>query len=460
MEELFASITKALGASFTLIPFLAMLIFGLLVPSIVFQIYSKFTLGLVLIFLIYIFDTMLMGAGSFQFGITIYYTDIVLVLISVAAVLRLLFAKDFPLRHPAWLIISVIFFVNLAIGLPTNGSAAGVQARGDFYALAAALYTMSFKMDEKRLQNVFNGLALTAIIFIGLAVYRWVVFYTPITSLLPEGGVYNIDGPMRVVYSDGALVIAQVLLAGLFYSELARGFAIAKYISYVLLATLLALQHRSVWLATIVGIFARFIIGKSKNSNKSKQLLLLVGVMLLIMIPVLMSDKLSGVTQQVASSAERGVKGEGTGSARLYNWKATIDKWYNSGLKSILIGPEYGGDRTRLVENSKGEVTKINYGTHNQYVEMLTSYGLVGFIAYIWVTCHLLSSLYRLQLKSDRIELAEYLLLILIIQSTFYVAYGWNYLQTMLIGVSVSYIATNTNKKSPFNRNIYQVKAR
>jgi hypothetical protein len=265
---------------------------------------------------------------------------------------------------------------------------------------------------------------------------------------------------MRVVYSDGALVIAQTLLAGLFYSELAWGFTIAKYISYVLLASLLALQHRSVWLATIVGIFTRFIVGKSKSSNKGKQLLILAGIFLLIMIPVLMSDKLSGVTQEVATSAESGIKGEGTGQARIDNWKATIEKWYGGGVKTILIGPAYGGDRTRIVENSNGKVTKITFGTHNQYVEMLTSYGLIGFMAYCWVTWHLLTGLYRLLIKGFNAEVTEYLFILLIIQSTFYVAYGWNYLQSMLFGVAISYVALNTTKVSKFNSNIDQTKAR
>jgi hypothetical protein len=460
MEELVNYFNTLLSGAYSVAPFLLMIAFGFGVPVIVFHIYSKFAIGLVMILFIYILDTFLIGSGSFQLGITIYYTDIVLVLISIAAVLRLLFAKEFTLKHPAWLIISAIFLVNLAIGLPTNGSVAGVQARGDFYALAAALYAMSFRMDAKRLQQAFNGLALTAIIFIGLAVYRWVVFYTPITILLPEGGVYNIDGPMRVVYSDGALIIAQTLLAGLFYSELARGFAIAKYISYLLLAALLALQHRSVWLATIVGVFARFIIGKSQSTNKGKQLLMLLGILLLIMIPVLMSDKLSGVTQQVATSAERGIKGEGTGQARINNWKATIEKWYGGGLKTILIGPAFGGDRTRLIENSKGKITEITFGTHNQYVEMLTSYGLIGIFAYFWVTWYLLSGLYRLLTKGVNAEVTEYLLLLLIIQSTFYVAYGWNYFQTMFFGVAISYLALNTSKVSKFKNNIYQTKAK
>lgn len=437
-----------------------MLILGLAVPAIVVQIYSKFTFGLVMIFFIYILDTFLMGSGSFQFGITIYYTDIVLVLVAIAAVLRLLFAKEFPLRPSAWLIICTIFFANLAIGLPTNGSAAGVQARDDFYALATALYIMSFKMDAKRLQQVFNGLAFTAMIFIGLAIYRWVVFYTPITSLLPDDGVYNIDGPMRVVYSDGALVIAQVLLAGLFYSELARGFAITKYISYVLLAALLALQHRSVWLATIVGIFARFIIGKSKNGNKGKQLLMLIGIFLLIITPALMSNKLSSITQQVTSSAQSGVKGEGTGQARIDNWKATIEKWYNGGVKTVLIGPAFGEDKTRVVEDSKGKSIEITFGTHNQYVEILTSYGLIGLMAYFWVIWYLLIGLYRLLLKGVNESLTEYLLLILVMQSTFYVAYGWNYMQTMLVGVAISYIAVNSINISNLNTNSPNIKAK
>lgn len=429
------------GLAYTVLPFLIVFLLGIGIPALLVLLYSRFVVGLVMVAGIFLVEKLYMGSGAIYIGFAFYYTDFVLGVVAFIAVMRLLFAQDFPLRHRGWLLFCVVFGVDLMMGLATNGSTAGVQARPSFYFIAATLYAMSFPMDGQRIRQVFNALSWIAFILVILAVYRWVVYYTPITDLLPEGGVYNIDGPMRVIYSDSSLVVADVFVAGLFFSGVAYGFTIARFLGPVLFCVTLALQHRSVWLAALVGVLVRLMLGRSKSGSLTSQLLLLCGIIVVTTLPMLLSDKFSEVTNEVSMSASKALNGESTTGARWNNWKATIDVWAHGGIKTILIGPSFGGDTTRIVENGSSGSIKITYEAHNFYVEMLTYFGVIGLLALLTVIWYVVSGLYRIHRDGRGGVEAEVLLVLIAMQLAFYVAYGSEYLQSIVFGVALSYVA-------------------
>lgn len=434
-------ISFLVGVAFTVLPFLIVFVLGLSIPALVVLLYSRFAVGLVMIVGMFLVDWLFMGSGAINIGFTFYYTDFVLGLVAFVAVIRLVVARDFPLRHQGWLLFSVVFCMNLMIGLATHGSTAGVQARPDFYFLAATLYAMSFPMDAQRLRHVFNALSWAAFILVILTVYRWVVYYMPITDLLPEDGVYNVDGPMRVIVSSCALVIADVFVAGLFFSGVARGFTLAKYMGPILFGVTLALQHRSVWLAAMAGVLMRLMLGRSKSGSATSQLLLLGGIIAVTAMPMLLSDKLSGVTEEVGMSANRALNGESTTGARWNNWKATIDLWEHAGIKTVLLGHNYGADTTRVVENGASGFIKITHAAHNFYVETLTSFGVLGLLAFLSAIWYVVRGLYRIHRDGRGGVEAEVLLVLMAMQLAYYVAYGSDYLQSILFGVAFSYVA-------------------
>ena len=89
-----------------------------------------------------------------------------------------------------------------------------MAARGDFYALAAASYAMSFTMGQRELQQLYRTLTWAALVLLVLTLYRWLVFYLPIKSLLPPVGIYNNDGEIRVVWANAALLMAEAAVLG------------------------------------------------------------------------------------------------------------------------------------------------------------------------------------------------------------------------------------------------------
>lgn len=438
----------ALSYLFMAIPFVVMLGLGLLLPMLLVLCYSRYGVGLAVIAGMFVIDALLIYGGGLHLGINLFYTDFALVLIAMAAGLRLLFAADFPLRQRAWMVFCAAICLSLALGLVSYGSGAGVSVRNYFYFMVAGLYGMSFPMDAQRVRVTLNALVAVAAALMVLTVYRWVVYYTPITMLLPPGGNYNADGPIRVIKSNEALILAEVLLGGLFFAATARGLQVAQWLSPLLLGGVLTLQHRSVWLAALVGGLTRFLVVRSNRSSTVSQFLLVVAIVGITSIPMIFSEKLLGLTEQVQSSAERALKGGDTTGERFSNWKSLIELWYQGGAKSIVIGQSFGADSSRYVEDERGHEKKIKYFAHNLYVQTLYNTGLVGLTAMLAAFAYVVRGLYRLNRDGVGGTETQVLLVLMVMQMAYYVPYGTDYLQGLLFGVALSYVAVHSPRKA------------
>lgn len=444
----------ALQIAFVSMPFVVMLGLGLLLPALLVLCYSRYGFGLAVIAGMFVIEAMLMYVGGLYVGIRLYYTDFAMLLIAAAAGLRLLFAQDFPLRHWAWLVFGLTVCLSLALGLASFGTAAGVSARGYFYFVATALYGMSFPMDARRVRFTLNALVAVAVTLLLLTAYRWVVYYTPIAALLPPGGAYNIDGAIRVIKSNEALVLGQVLVVALFMATAARGLVIARWLSPLLLGVVLVLQHRSVWLATLVGAMTRFFLVRTHRASTGSQLLLAAAIVGVTALPMALSDRLAGVAEQVQHSAERALKGRDTTAERFSNWKSMLQLWYQGGAKSIVIGQSFGSDSSRYVETEEGGARKINYYAHNLYVQTLYNTGLVGLIAMLTAFAYVAHGLYRMNRESAGGVEAQVLLVLVAIQMAYYVPYGTDYLQSLLFGVALSYVAMRRSQRASAPANV------
>ncbi|MBC7481817.1 MAG: O-antigen ligase family protein [Rhizobacter sp.] len=433
---------SALFTLFQAMPYVAALALGLLVPILGVLCYSHFGAGLAVVAGMFAIEALWMFVGAIQLGIKVYYTDFALLFIAVIALLRLLAAKDVPRWHWAWGLYTLAFVVSLGTGLVAFGSGAGVQARGYFYSVAAGSYAMSFAIDERRVKLLLNAMVAMALLILCICVYRWIVYYTPITELLPEEGVYNTDGAIRVVRSHEAMVLGQVFVIGLFFASMSRGALLGRVFAPVVLACVLALQHRSVWLAVLVGVLTGLFVARSRSGSRLGQVLLLAGIVALTALPMAVSDKFSSVTDQVTGSANRAVDGDGSVGERLDNWKGMIALWAAGGPRSIAIGQSFGSDATRYVRDKvRGGEHKIEYYAHNHYVQTLYNLGLVGLASFLAAAAYAVVGLYRRCACPEGDRAAEVLLTLLVMQLAYYVPYGTDYLQSVILGVAIAYVA-------------------
>lgn len=423
-------------------PYVAALALGVLLPALGVLCYSHLAAGMAVIVGMYAIEALWMTVGGLQLGITIYYTDFALLFIAVVAVLRLLGASDTPRWHWGWTIYVLAFLVSLATGILAFGSGAGVQARAYFYSVAAGSYAMSFSLGPRQVRLLLDMMLAVAVLLLGICVYRWIVYYTPIPDLLPPEGVYNEDGAIRVVRSFEAMVLGQVFIAGLLFASFSRSAMLARFIAPLTLAGVLALQHRSVWLAVLVGVMAGLFVARSRSGSKLGQVLLLAGIVGVTVLPMAFSSQLSGVTDQVQGSADRAVSGDGSVGERFDNWQGLIKLWAAGGPRSILIGQSFGSDATRYVQDKvHGGEHKIEYFAHNHYVQTLFNLGLVGLAGFVCLAWYAVRGLYRRSSSAEGDPCAETLLTLLLMQLAYYVPYGTDYLQSVLLGLCVAYVA-------------------
>lgn len=433
---------SSLFALMSAMPYVAALVLGVAVPMLAVICYSNVGAGLAVVFVMFGIEALWMTVGGFQLGIRLYYTDLALVFIAAIALLRLLTARDTPRWHWAWGVYTAVFLVSLCTGVVSYGSGAGVQARGYFYSVAAGSYAMSFAIEPRHVRQIMNWLLGLSVLLLCICAYRWVVYYTPISELLPEGGTYNADGAIRVIRSFEAVVLGQLFVASVFFAAVARSLMVARVLSPLVLAGVLALQHRSVWLAVIVGAMAGLLIARSRSGSRVGQLLLIAGIVAVTALPMAFSDRLSGVSDQVAGSADRAVSAEGSVGERLDNWQGLVKLWAGGGPRSIVLGQSFGSDATRYVRDKvRGGEHKIEYFAHNHYVQTLFNMGLLGLGAFLVLAVYATRGLYRLCADKNGDPVAETLLTLLVMQLAYYVPYGTDYLQSVILGVAIAYVA-------------------
>ncbi len=426
---------------FTTLPYLFAAGLGLALPMLVVALYNHFSVGLALICLTSFLDSANLSQPYARVGLVLYPADLQMVLVGAAGGLRWLFSKDLPRRHGAWVALALVFFTGLALGLAKNGTAAGVQARPDYYAIAAATYAMSFPIGRREIRRMVIGLTLVALALLLLSCYRWVVYFTPIRDLLPAGGAYNPDGATRVVGSNFALLLAEAAVVGVFFGATRLGAMGARLLSAALLAGVIALQHRSVWLAGIAGVLMSLVVARAQRVPLWQQLALGLAMLATASAPLLLSQTLS---DQVQHSAARALAGQDTVNARFNNWQATIEQWAAEGPRALALGRLPGSDSVRYVESERGAAERVAYGAHNQYVTVLTSAGLIGFAAFTLVFGYVLRGLWRLcQARDDDSPPSALLLVLVVMQLVYYVAYAVDFMQYLVLGMALAWVAAH-----------------
>ena len=429
----------AISYAYVSAPFLIALFLGLLIPAIIVTAYSRLWCGLSLACVAWLGEIVNLSGPLFNIGLSIFPADLPIAMLATSTLFRWVFIKDTPKRSWAWLLLLAVFALNLVLGLATNGTAAGVQARPEFYSLVAASYMMSFRIEQAEFSALFKAMIVSGFMVIALCLYRWAVYYGNITYLLPPGGTYNIDGAIRVVPSNAALLLAQLAIVGLFFRSSTTNMTTSRWLAPFALACVLVLQHRSVWLAGIVAFLLCFSLNRAQKAPLWQQIFISLAIVVTAAAPISLNTDLS---TQLRSSAQRAISGQDTVSDRFQNWNSTLQAWINDGPSAIAIGRLAGSDTRRTVQDALGQSREITYGAHNHYVSTLSSLGLLGLLSYLFVLVTNINSL-KLIAKKSCAESSNAALFIILIgsQVAYYVAYGTDTMQYLVMGASIAWIS-------------------
>ena len=338
----------------------------------------RFEFGIGLLLIAFLLDTLFMQEmPGLDLGVWVYPQDVINCLLLSAAAVRLLLCQA-RLRRARWIGILLLGMFLLAFlrGLPLYSlKAVGNETRSFLPFLAALVYFSSFKYDRRRQARLIAIWLAGSVVFGILTFFRWIAG-TLGWGIANQWQAVVGEGSMRVIPSPHALYLGTAFFFSLYQYYTNSGSIWQRRLFLVLGPMLVLLQHRTVWIAVILGLLwlcardarfrTRFAVGVAAS--------LVVGALLTL----LLFGSWGGSTQR---SLQRSASDTGTFAWRIEGWKALLAE--RAAPETLLIGQPFGTSFERQV----GEGT-ISVSPHNFYLQTLIQFGIPGvlllFGLYVW----------------------------------------------------------------------------
>lgn len=398
----------------------------------------RFEAGAGLVLIAVLLDAILLNEmPGVDIGVWIYPKDVIFCFLLSAAVIRLLLWQG-QLRRARWIGILLVcmFLLAFARGLPLYSlKAVGNETRGFFPFFATLMYFSAFKYDRRR-QSRLISIWLAGSVALGiLTTFRWIATNFGL-SIANQWAAAVGEGSMRVIHCAHAFYLATAFFFSLYLYYTNSGSTWQRRLFLLLGPVLILLQHRTVWIAIILGMLwlyardarfrTRFAIGVSAA--------LVVGVLLTLLL-------FGSQGESTQRSLQRSASDTGTFSWRVEGWKALLAE--KAPAETLLIGQPFGAGFDR---HMGGGI--LSASAHNFYLETLIQFGIPGvlllFGLYVW-------SIGRLR-REPRIPLYPDFRLwqaFLVMHLSYSVTYSVNYDQAVLLAIVVSVLSDSPQAVSP-----------
>lgn len=307
-------------------------------------------------------------------GATLYLADGLFAAVACATLIEL-FLRNGSLSIYGWpfLLLATAVILSVARGLLIYDlQRVANESRSFFYflsGLAFVLIVLRERLTGTDMIRLAAGLSLAAtalalvrIAYRGIGTSQGVVLST---------GEY-VDA--RAVDAATALLIAQGLwlLPALARATSRRWFA---RVTPLVAVVVTVLQHRSVWVATAVGLLASLVSSSSVRRSLLAKAPLLIGLVGLLAV-VLAAGGLQGSVSEIVASSQGAVAQRSTFTGRVDGWRVLLADPRVQGPVARIFGLPSGTGYAREVG---GQI--INYQPHNFYVQLVLRGGLLAVIA-------------------------------------------------------------------------------
>lgn len=321
-------------------------------------------------------DLFEIGTGGLNIGFSLYINDALSIAVLGTGFLTLKrYHKKFPRDAVPCFALFALIALSFSRGISPFGlKAAGNSARDLFYfvtpAFAIMLLRPAFRLDAVRLARWIEwaGFFLSAV-----ALLRW-------AGLLPMP-VSLADDFREVVRSLNANEASIVCLA--FISEIYLQF-LERRSSWrwvgigIFGAVIIALQHRSVWVATAAGL--AWLAFRTVRLFRARWVAFgTTACIVLCVIMVSAPRVLKSVRELATVNVQETEKEDSTWAWRVAGYEVAADRLFASEPVNILIGPPAGWAADLMSEDVASTII------HSRYVEVLAYYGIVGFaVLLLW----------------------------------------------------------------------------
>jgi len=369
--------------------------------------------------------------SALQIGLNLSPVDFYSLLLGGVLTIRLL-AGHLPAQDRVvrlWLLMAVVWVLLFLVGLVKFKTAAGLEFRSTFYMLVSVLYLMSFRIKEEQVGRIFRALYIAALALALLAIYRWGSYVMGVF-----GPWFDPVTPLRVLDSSATLVIAVAMLPGLamWMGLNARRLGM-MYTAPLLLLVVMALGHRTVWVATLAALGAAWWLAGRKRKGNQTGLLVPLGVGSLVLVSLFALAPQSTVTHEFQRSVAETQQKNSTLAWRVDSWKSLVDDWVAGGPLVWPAGKPFGSGTRRYIE-SQGMETSVS--AHSHYVSLLIRGGILALFAYVAAQIVVLRRLLSRPVAAPDWLGGELPSLFIIANMVFAISYGPDYIQAYFLGLA------------------------
>ena len=379
---------------------------------------------------------LLLGVYGIGLAINLYADDVAcLVLLSAGACVALRTTRFS--RGRCWPVFTLfaLVLINLARGASEFGlKSAGNGSRSLTYlivpSVAVILLRPALRVSAQHLALWLAGLGCALTIVAGC---RWAGTLPIPEQVLDDFGSRAV---VRVLPAEYGHLIGQALLA-IVALQLIRGVRWWKVGIAGMLATItLALQHRSVWAATVVGLM--WLAAGSFRSSQKRWFQLVGTICIGLTVAVLALSTTGGIDRVellVRTNLNETQQQDSTWSWRVGGFTEAMDRLFSSDTSEIVFGPPSGRD----LGSDASSMASVYI--HSRYVETLAHYGVLGgLLLLIWLVAvarKVGAGWVRARSWESRPTTVEttFLQALLLSQLTYFVAYSGGLIQGGVIGL-------------------------
>src|SRR5450830_1716178 len=436
-----------LSAFFTIIPFVVVMLLAFAICISFVWFINSATAAIGLMVAIFLLETASLTPLALHLGLWLYPPDLFVLLLLPGFIYRLVILKKFGAIPRAWWALGFVQMILFAWGLASFGTGAGVDYRPHFYVWLGAAYLATFDYDDAWARRFLKFFIIMGVGVCIIAYFRWIMgavdykFQRELLQLDSTG-----VGFQRVAAAGPMFITACAMLVAAYQAITNRTKPMAWILVLLFGFTILAMQHRSVWMATFAGIMALgWALSRVRSGVGSKFLSMGLGLGLLLLV-IVASGKFGGAVDSVQQQAERGISTtSGTFAGRVDGWQSLLKMWVDSHSPvTYLVGKPFGGGYERYQLGSAG-AQKVGYMPHNYYVHLLYRGGLIGLCAYLWVVVQSMKVLLA-RMKSKQDDIAPLLFAMLVSQLVYFIPYELDYAQMILLGLLLSMISSERKK--------------
>lgn len=295
------------------------------------------------------------------FGFNVYPEDLITILLA-AEFFSSLIDKKFNslLSHTHFRRAGKFYLLQCCFGLFFWIYSVGLQSAVVSWresVLSSFLILYCFSTNQWITFDYLHSLVISASFFLSILIFIKIIVYGigDYSELNPITGLTE-----RAATSSGALFLLLALWLVVVANKI-RGLKLFLF-ALLLVIEILLLQHRSVWIAAIVGVF--YLILRAKESSFRKKGL---GISLLL-IPVY------SILTFKESSIETATVDSGTLSWRVLRWKSSLGA--DRSWSELLFGSILGPTQSFVVDG-------LNVAAHNMYLSLFEKFGIIGLISYL-----------------------------------------------------------------------------